>query len=177
MKYLLLNQFTDRLSFEKVSTLHFNDWLKFFEDPRTSLHWVEEKQTANDACKKWYEKQLWRYENGMGGMNALLEKESGKLVGHAGLLVQTVDGQSELEIGYSLLPEFWNKGYAIEAALYCKQYAFDACFSDSLISIISLNNIPSQKVAVKNGMFIEKQTNYNGNEVFIYRVKKSTSGN
>jgi ribosomal-protein-alanine N-acetyltransferase len=176
MKYLLTGLSTDRLIFEKVNALHYNQWLKFFEDPRTSLHWVEERDNAGDACEKWYEKQLWRYENNKGGMNALLEKASGKLVGHAGLLVQTVDGIQELEIGYSLLPEFWNKGYAIEAATFCKQYAFAECFSDSLISIISLSNLPSQKVATKNGMVIEKQTNYNGNEVFIYRVRKTSSG-
>jgi RimJ/RimL family protein N-acetyltransferase len=137
---------------------------------------VEEKNTAIVACQKWYEKQRWRYENNKGGMNALIEKVTGKLVGHAGLLVQTVDGIEELEIGYSLLPEFWNKGFAIEAATYCKQYAFAECFSDSVISIISLRNLPSQKVATKNDMVIDKQTNYNGNEVYIYRVRKTNNG-
>jgi RimJ/RimL family protein N-acetyltransferase len=176
MKYLLTGLSTDRLIFEKVNELHCNQWLKFFEDPRTSLHWVEERDSAIDACQKWYEKQRWRYENNKGGMNALIEKASGKLVGHAGLLVQTVDEISELEIGYSLLPEFWNKGYAIEAASFCKQHAFAERFSDSLISIISLSNLASQNVATKNGMAIEKQTNYNGNEVYIYRVRDATSG-
>jgi [ribosomal protein S5]-alanine N-acetyltransferase len=176
MKYLLAGQFTDRLIFEKVNELHFNEWLKFFEDPRTSLHWVEERGSAIENCQKWYKKQRWRYENSKGGMNALIEKASGKLVGHAGLLVQTVDEISELEIGYSLLPEFWNRGYAIEAADYCKQYAFAERFSDSLISIISLSNLPSQKVAIKNGMIAEKQTNYNGNEVYIFRVRKKSNG-
>lgn len=176
MKYLLAGQSTERIIFENVSELHYNQWLKFFEDPRTSLHWVEERNSAIDACQKWYEKQFWRYENNRGGMNALIEKASGKLVGHAGLLVQTVDEISELEIGYTLLPEFWNKGYASEAAMFCKHYAFAGHFSESLISIISLSNLASQKVATKNGMTIEKQTNYNGNEVYIYRVRDTTSG-
>lgn len=175
MKYLLTGQFSDRLIFEKVDELHFNEWLKFFEDPKTSLHWVEEKDTAHNACKSWYKKQLWRYEHDKGGMNALIDKQSGRLIGHAGLLVQLVDDITELEIGYSLLPEFWNRGYAIEAASYCKHAAFTQGFSDSLISIISLSNLPSQKVAIKNGMFIEKQTNYNRNEVYIFRVVKASN--
>ncbi|MBS1577911.1 MAG: GNAT family N-acetyltransferase, partial [Bacteroidetes bacterium] len=65
-------------------------------------------------------------------MNALIEKESGRLIGHCGLLVQTVDNITELEIAYSLLPEFWNKGYATEAASKCRDYAFENDFSDSL---------------------------------------------
>ena len=45
-------------------------------------------------------------------MNALVEKQTGALIGHAGLLVQTVDDIIELEIAYSLLPSGRNKGYA-----------------------------------------------------------------
>jgi [ribosomal protein S5]-alanine N-acetyltransferase len=170
MKFWLDGQETDRLRFRKISETDFDSWLKFFEDPQTSLHWVEEKETPAIACQKWYDKQFWRYKNGKGGMNALIEKETGRLIGHAGLLVQTVDEVEELEIGYSLLPEYWHKGYAIEAATKCKQFGFQNKFSTSLISIISLSNIPSQKVAIKNGMVIDKKTIYHGNEVYIFRL-------
>ena len=103
-------------------------------------------------------------------MNALIEKQRGTLIGHCGLLVQTVDDILELEIGYSLLPAFWGRGYAHEAAKKCQDFAFNNKLAESLISIISKTNIPSQSVATRNGMTIEKSTNYNGNEVFIYRI-------
>jgi len=170
MRYLLEGQETERLRFRKISEQDFSDWFKFFQDPITSLHWVEEKESPEIACQKWYQKQQGRYDSDRGGMNALIEKSSGKLIGHCGLLVQIVDGISELEIGYSLLPEFWNKGFAFEASHRCKEYAFQNGFSDSLISIISLTNLPSQKVALKNGMTIEKETVYHGNRVYIFRV-------
>ena len=172
MKYLLDGEETVRLAFRRIRESDFTDWLKFFEDPQTSMHWVEEKEAPGIACQKWYQKQLWRYENDKGGMNALIEKSSGKLIGHCGLLVQIVDGIPELEIGYSLLPDFWNRGYAFEAASHCREFAFKNDFSKSLISIISLTNGPSQKVALKNRMKIEKETNYNGNKVYIFRVYK-----
>jgi len=172
MKYLLEGQETKRLIFRKIVESDFNEWLKFFEDPNTSIHWREEKESPHRECEKWYEKQQWRYKDDKGGMNALVEKTSGRLVGHCGLLVQTVDGISDLEIGYSLLPEFWNKGYAFEAASRCKEYAFQNDFSKSLISIISITNLPSQNVAFKNGMTIEKETMYHGNRVYIFRVHR-----
>ena len=103
-------------------------------------------------------------------MNALIEKQTGKLIGHCGLLVQTVDEVTDLEIGYSLLPTFWNKGFASEAAKKCRDFAFENNFATSLISIISVTNTPSQGVAIKNGMRIDKLTNYRGNKVIIYRV-------
>jgi [ribosomal protein S5]-alanine N-acetyltransferase len=170
MKYLLTNQQTERLLFNPIDVSHFNKWLKFFEDPRTHQYWVEEQDTPERECKKWYEKQRQRYAQDRGGMNALIEKSSGKLVGHAGLLVQEVDGISELEIAYSLLPEFWNKGFAIEAARKCKQYGLENNFAGSLISIISESNLPSQKVATKNGMIIDKRTTYRQNPVYIFRA-------
>jgi [ribosomal protein S5]-alanine N-acetyltransferase len=172
MSYLLPNHQTLRLLFRKIDLSDFNAWLKFFEASETSMHWIEEKETPKVACEKWYARQQERYQNNLGGMNALIEKSSGRLVGHAGLLVQTVDEIPELEIGYSLLPKFWGKGYALEAAQKCKQYAFETDLSSSLISIISLSNVPSQKVAIKNGMSIQNQTLYKGNQVYIFRVNK-----
>lgn len=172
MTYLLPNQQTTRLLFREISLSDFDAWIKFFESSETSKHWVEEKETPGAACEKWYARQQERNENNLGGMNALVEKSSGKLVGHCGLLVQTVDEATELEIGYSLLPEFWGKGYAIEAAQKCKEYAFENSLATSLISIISLSNLPSQKVAAKNGMSIERQTVYKENQVYIFRVAK-----
>ncbi|HPM29445.1 MAG TPA: GNAT family N-acetyltransferase [Chryseolinea sp.] len=176
MKYLLEEQETKRILFRKVSLLDFDDWLEFHKDPITSQHWISELEAPEVECEKWYAKQFYRYENNLGGMNALISKESGKLMGHCGLLVQTVDGQEELEIGYSLLPSFWNKGIATEAAEKCKNYAFENNFAESLISIISVTNKPSSNVAVKNGMRLVKITNYNGNKVDIFRIEKTNWG-
>ena len=170
MKYLLDGEQTERLIFQKIQDSDFNDWLEFFRDPRTHIHWTPPQNSPEVECTKWYEKQYWRYNNEMGGMNALIERKSGKLIGHCGLLVQTVDEKTELEIGYSLLPAFWNHGYATEAAKKCRDFAFADKLTDSLISIISKTNIPSQAVATHNGMTIEKQTDYHGNEVFIFRI-------
>ena len=173
MNYLLSGTQTKRLLFREIQWTDFDAWLEFHQDPRTSIHWVWDKKDPETECKLWYEKQFNRYAHDKGGMNALIEKDTGKLVGHCGLLVQTVDDQTELEIGYSLLPAFWNKGYAAEAATHCRDYAFQQELSESLISIISLSNTPSQRVAIKNGMYVDKQTTYAGNAVKIFRITKA----
>ncbi|MBS1680097.1 MAG: GNAT family N-acetyltransferase [Bacteroidetes bacterium] len=173
MKYLLNGEQTERLIFRKIQESDFDQWLTFFRDPKTSEHWIEEKETPEIECAKWYKKQFGRYENNLGGMNALVEKQNGKLVGHCGLLVQIVDGVNELEIAYSILPEYWNRGYAFEAATFCRDSAFQNEWTDSLISIISLTNIASEKVAIKNGMVKEKTTTYKGNKVNIFRILKT----
>jgi len=172
MKYLLEGEETDRMLFRKIDLTDFNAWLEFFEDTRSFQYWISEREDPKVECGKWYQKQFQRYERSSGGMNALIEKSTGSLIGHAGLLVQVVDGIEELEVAYSLVPQHWNKGFATEAALKCKKFAFENNVSSSVISIISLTNLPSANVAMKNGMTLDRQTVYNNNAVNIFRVKK-----
>jgi len=172
MKYLLDNQQTSRLLFRKIALSDVGQWLPFFEDPRAHQYWLSENKPPRLQCDAWYARQQQRYDEDLGGMNALIEKSSGRLIGHAGLLIQQVDGQNELEVAYSLLPAFWGKGYATEAALRCRDYAFENDFAGTLISIISIANIPSTNVALRNGMQVDKQTVYHDNRVNIFRVTR-----
>ncbi|MCA0958001.1 GNAT family N-acetyltransferase [Muricauda ruestringensis] len=171
-KYLLDNQTSDRLLYRKLTDSDFEDWLPFYNDPRSTQYWDGLPKDPVEACKAQFERVFERYQNDLGGMNALILKESGKLIGICGLLVQTVDNVKELEIGYSVLPNYWLKGLASEAARKCKAFAFENNFSDSLISIIHVDNIPSQKVAINNGMYLDKTTVYKNNPVHIFRVKR-----
>lgn len=171
-KYLLDNQTSDRLLYRKLTDSDFEDWLPFYNDPRSTQYWDGLPKDPVEACKAQFERVFERYQNDLGGMNALILKESGKLIGICGLLVQTVDNVKELEIGYSILPNYWLKGLASEAARKCKAFAFENNFSYSLISIIHVDNIPSQKVAINNGMYLDKTTVYKNNPVHIFRVKR-----
>lgn len=173
MNYLLTNQETERIIFREVRKSDFKEWLEFHKNPNTSAHWISELEKPEIECEKWYETQNYRYSNNLGGMNALIEKKTGKLIGHCGLLLQKVDGISELEIGYSLIPKFWNKGFATESATKCRNYAFKNNLSNSIISIISLTNKPSEKVAIKVGMKVDKVTEYKKNEVNIFRITRT----
>lgn len=172
MKYLLDHQQTERLLYRKIQPSDIDQWLPFFEDPQTNRHWVSEDKLPHVQCEMWYMRQQQRYDEDLGGMNTLVERSSGKLVGHAGLLLQQVDGRKEMEVAYSLLPAFWGKGYATEAALKCRDYAFENNFADSLISIISITNTPSINVALRNGMYADRDTVYNNNEVTIFRITR-----
>ena len=86
------------------------------------------------------------------------------------MLTQSVDDVPELEIGYHFLPQHWGKGYAAEAAIACKRYAFDNGITPSVISLIDPDNHRSQAVATRNGMTREKLTTHRGIPVHVWRV-------
>lgn len=157
MKFLLEGEETERLKFRLLVQNDFETWLELFKDNTAGdFLGMEKIPTPEEQCKEWFKITDNRYKNNLGGMNVLIDKSDNELIGQCGLLVQEVDGDREMEIGYSILPKFWNKGYATEAAQKCRDFAFRNCYSDSLISIIHIDNIQSEKVAMKNGM---KKTN------------------
>ena len=170
MDYLLTEEESERLHYRKLKPGDFDQWLPFHQDPTSIKYWSEEVLNPEKACQNWFEMVFYRYENLLGGMNALILQETGRFIGQCGLLVQMVDDVEELEIGYSLLPAYRNKGYATEAAKKCKSFAFEHKLAKSLISIIHVDNEPSQRVALNNGMLLDKTTTYKNNPVHIFRV-------
>lgn len=101
---------------------------------------------------EWLERQLARYKKYGFGLWAVILKESGKMIGQCGLTMQPWKDKELLEIGYLFNKNYWHKGYAIEAANACKKYAFEVLGADEVCSIIRDTNIPSQRVAERNGM-------------------------
>ena len=137
MNYLLINHETDRLGFRALTKDDFNDWQPFFEDKLILTYFgLDPNLPKNELCENWFKKVFHRYENNLGGMNAIILKETGKLIGQCGLLIQTVEGKVRLEIGYSLLPQYRGNGYATEAVVKCKEFAFENNIAKELISMI-----------------------------------------
>jgi RimJ/RimL family protein N-acetyltransferase len=72
----------------------------------------------------------------------------GVLVGRCGYGL--FEGQPE--IGYSLYPEFWGKGYALEAAAGMRDWIFRETDAPHFIGIADVRNAASLKVLGKIGM-------------------------
>lgn len=171
MKYLLEEQTTGRLLFRRLNPADYDAWLPFCADPdAVRFIGLDPAETPEERCRGWFDRLEARYREDRGGMNALIERTTGDFVGQAGLLIQEVDGLTELEVSYSLLPRFRGRGYASEAARRCRDYAFEQDFAESLISIIHVENAPSAAVARGNGMRKMQRTVFKGFPVDIYRI-------
>lgn len=176
MKYLLEDQETERLRFRLLKPEDFDTWKPLFNAENVALFLgLDATKSPKELCQIWFDKVFHRYENDLGGMNVLIDKNTNRFVGQCGLLIQTVEEQERLEVGYSILPEFWGLGYASEASQKCKDFAFTHDFTESLISVVHIENIGSEKVALKNGMTLEKMIpSYEGDPVNIFGITKTT---
>jgi ribosomal-protein-alanine N-acetyltransferase len=57
-----------------------------------------------------------------------------------------------VEIGWRIAKEFWNQGYATEAAKESLRYAFTRLHLTEVVSFTTLANLRSQAVMLKIGM-------------------------
>jgi RimJ/RimL family protein N-acetyltransferase len=90
------------------------------------------------------------------GQWALVERETGELVGRAGLLQP--EGWPGLEVGWLVAREHWGSGYAPEAGRASMQWANEALGAGHIISLIEDANERSARVAEKLGMKVEGRT-------------------
>ena len=172
MKYLLTNQETERLKFRKLEHSDFEKWIELFKDDYvTKILGMDEYKTPTERCEKWFEWTFNRYENNLGGQNALILKENNELIGQCGLLVREVE--NELELAYSILPKHRMKGFAIESAKKCRDFAFENNLHERLVSIIISENKDSKNVALKNGMNFNRKIQYNNKEMELFQISEN----
>lgn len=119
-------------------------------------------------ARAWIEwnKQLYR-DHGF-GLWLITVTDTGAFVGDCGLTVQHVEGVDEIEIGYHVRTAYQGRGYATEAALRCRDLAREHFAVPRLIAIIHPDNQPSQRVAGKIGLSLEKLVATTGGDQLIY---------
>ena len=105
----------------------------------------------------WINRNRWRYQSDGYGLWGMVLKSTGELIGDCGLIKQMVGGADETEIGYHVRRDLWGQGLATEAAQACRDYAFANLPVARLISLIRPENLPSRRVAEKNGMRVIKE--------------------
>lgn len=120
----------------------------------------------------WIERNIQRYAKDGFGLWALILRRSGELVGDCGLVLQSVEGEKVVEIGYHVRRDLWGQGLATEAARACCDYGFNQLGCTKLISLIHPDNTSSQRVAQKLGMSLRQTTEWQNKPVHIYEIER-----
>ena len=124
-------------------------------------------------ARYWLQRQLDRYARDGHGLWLVVERESGRRVGQVGLAIQEVDGKNEPEIAWLIHRAYWRRGFATEAARAVRDHALGSMGLERVISLIRPVNEPSQGVAKKVGMVVERETEFHGYPHLVYAVRRN----
>ena len=96
---------------------------RVLQDEKTM--YAYEHAFLDEEAQAWLNNQLRRYREDGFGLWAVVLKESGEIIGQCGITLQDVNGKWVPEVGYLFERAYWHRGFATEAAIACKEYAFN----------------------------------------------------
>jgi RimJ/RimL family protein N-acetyltransferase len=142
-------------------------------DPETMRHYPAPFDRT--GVEQWIVRNRSRYASDGHGLWGVVLKSNNQLIGDCGLIVQEVDGETLVEIGYHVRRNLWGQGLAPEAARACRDYGFARLPVDRLISLIRPENIPSRRVAEKIGLTLWKTVLWRDLPHCVYSISRTPS--
>ena len=148
---------TERLSLRPISVDDAEFILELLNEP-SFLRYIGDKQVRNleDARQYILNGPVASYERHGLGLLLVELKGSQAPIGMCGLLKR--DELPEPDIGFALMPDFWNKGLAFEAAAAVLQDARNRLKLQHILAITSLDNYPSIKLLERLGFKFDRLT-------------------
>nr|WP_297708542.1 GNAT family N-acetyltransferase [uncultured Butyrivibrio sp.] len=141
---------TKRLFLREMNAEDFEALYAVLADPDIMQHYpyaFDEKRVRD-----WIERNMKRYEENGFGLWAVCLKDTGEMIGDCGLTLQKINGEMLPEIGYHIRRDYQHRGYAKEAAIAVRDWAFHKTEYPALYSYCKYTNTPSIKTAEAIGM-------------------------
>jgi [ribosomal protein S5]-alanine N-acetyltransferase len=83
-------------------------------------------------------------------MWATIERASGACIGTH--LLNHIQGETYIQVGYVLFSQYWGRGYATEMAIAILRYGFTELGLPEIFAITDRPNVSSQRVLLKAGL-------------------------
>ena len=159
---------SDRLTCRRWIPEDFEPLFAVYSDAN-AMRWVGDGQPiTRDECQEWFKVTQANYAQRGYGMFALVDRESGVVVGFAGLVHPS--GQTEAEIKYALRRTHWGRGLASEFVPLLLAYGALSHGLECIIATVALDNLASQRVLAKAGMVSAGQrTNDDGSTTLVFQ--------
>ena len=154
---------TERLFLREMTMGDFDALYAVLSDPEIMQHYPY--SFDEERVRSWIERNMKRYTDDGFGLWAVCLKDTGEMIGDCGLTLQNIDGQMLPEIGYHIRRDQQRKGYAKEAAMAVRDWAFGNTEYPALYSYCKYTNVVSFKTAESIGMHFEKEYEDEANKI------------
>ena len=157
---------TTRLRFREYGWDDLEALYAIISDPETMRHYPA--PYTFEQTRGWIRWCLDCYERYGFGLWALELKDTAAFIGDCGLTMQPIDGESLPEIGYHIHKSFWRQGYATEAGIAVRDWAFAHTSFPALYSYMNRTNLASAATARAIGL--HKWKEFTGPHQILYEV-------
>ena len=155
---------TERLILRQLTSDDSEFILELLNDPSFIRNIGDRNvRTIDNACSYILNGPVASYAKNGFGLYLVLLKETGESIGMCGLIKRDV--LDDVDIGYALLPRYWSKGYAVEAAQATKEYAKDVIGLKRIVAIVDPVNEPSIRLLEKLGLRYEKMVRLSADDI------------
>jgi ribosomal-protein-alanine N-acetyltransferase len=161
---------SERLKFRKFTLEDLPTLIEQRSDPDVYKYLGGTKLQNPEALAKRIRFYMSCYDTHGFGTSVMIWKPTGQVIGSAGL--QPLDGTDEIEVGYSMIKEFWGKGIGTEAARAWMDHGFNHAGLDRIVAVAHTGNRASRHIMEKLGMTYEKTEVHYGAECAFYAISK-----
>ena len=125
-----------------------------------------------DESRTWIERWIAHQEEHGFSLWAIEDRATAELLGNCGAVMQEVDGERHVELGWSVTPRRTRQGIATEAGAAWRDRCLGEMGLDHVISLVRPENAPSRGVAERIGMTPWKETTFGsmGWRHIVYRI-------
>jgi ribosomal-protein-alanine N-acetyltransferase len=141
---------TDRLALRRFTWDDLDLLDRLNSDPNV-MRYVGGTKTRAQTEALLKTRVLEYYEQHPGlGMWATLERATGACIGTH--LLNHIQGETYIQVGYVLFSQYWGRGYATEMTIALLRYGFTELGLPEIFAITDLPNVASQQVLLKAGL-------------------------
>jgi RimJ/RimL family protein N-acetyltransferase len=141
---------TDRLGLRRFTPADL-DWLAEFYADAEVVRWVGGTKNRAEVSQMLEVRILKYYDDNPGlGSWMTIERATGTPIGFH--LLNNIQGESYIQIGFVLGKPYWAKGFGTEMALALVRYGFVDLGLPQIVGITNLDNHRSQHVLQKVGL-------------------------
>lgn len=161
---------TERLRFRKFIDDDLPLLIEQRADPEVNKYLGGPKRQNSEALSTRMRFYMDCYEKFGVGMCPMIWKETGEVIGTAGL--QPLENTGEIEVGYSIIKSYWGLGIGTEAARGWMEFGFKTMGLDRIVAVAVVANTASRHIMEKLGMTFEKNEAHYDEECAFYGISK-----
>ena len=158
---------TDRLRAERLRGRDLDEMATLHLDERVTATLGGVRPEAE--TREWLDANLEHWERHGYGLWLFRDAEDGALVGRGGLHRYVLEGADEVELGYTVVADRWNRGFGTEIARAVVEVGTDRLGIRDVIAFTLPTNLASRRVMEKAGFVYERDIVHAGLPHVLYR--------